>query len=711
MIFSMKKLFLIMLSLVLITGVKADEGMWMLPLIQKLNIQKMQGMGCTLTADQIYSDQHASLKDAVIVFGGGCSGVLVSNQGLIFTNHHCGFDAIQKASTVDHNYLKNGFAAKTFADEIPSPGLTVKFLVKVEDVTQRVLSQLPDSLTGKLRTDKQDSIEQSIAKEAQQGTDYDAIVKPFFAGNQYYLFVFETFKDIRFVFAPPVSVGKFGGETDNWMWPRHTGDFSVFRVYCSPDGKPADYSKENVPYSPKRFAVISNKGYQPGDFTMILGNPGRTSRYLTSWGVINRMNAANMAMIEVRGVKQNVWKSFMNQNDSINLAYAGKFARSANYWKNSIGMNNAIQKLHIIEDKEKAQKQFTDWVNSDPARKQKYGNVLNTIQVDYQKIFPSQRALNYLRESFITGAELPIIARQADRLIKKNLPKDSLMMKLSELYKDYYPQVDQATLAALLELYKKSVNRADLPAFYAVIDKKFNGSSEKYAAFVFEKSAFSSLAKLTRQLQKGRKHVENDPALAFEQDVHNTFTALEQGDYNTYSAQLNDAERLYEEGIMEMAAQEGKAIYPDANFTMRMTYGTVGGYQPADAVSYRYYTTTKGILQKENETNPEFCVAPELKKAIEENNFGSYIDPKTGDMHVDFLSNNDITGGNSGSPIFNGKGELLGLAFDGNWEAMSGDIVFDPSLQRTINVDIRYILFIMDKVEGAQRLINELTIQ
>lgn len=707
----MRKLFFLLLSLILITGVKADEGMWMLPLIQKLNIQKMQGMGCTLTADQIYSDQKASLKDAVIVFGGGCSGVLVSNQGLILTNHHCGFDAIQKASTVEHNYLKNGFSAKTLADEIPSPGLTVKFLVKVEDVTKRVLSQLPDSLTGKLRTEKQDSIEQAIAKEAQQGTDYDAVVKPFFAGNEYYLFVFETFKDIRFVFAPPASVGKFGGETDNWMWPRHTGDFSVFRVYCSPDGKPAAYSKENVPYTPKRFAVISNKGYQPGDFTMILGNPGRTSRYLTSWGVNNRMNATNMAMIEVRGVKQNVWKSFMNQNDSINLAYASKFARSANYWKNSIGMNNAIRKLHIIEAKEEAQKQFTKWVNSDPQREKKYGNVLKTIQEDYQKIYSSQRALNYLRESFVTGVELPLIARQANNLIKKKLPQDSLMIKLSDLYKDYYPQVDQATLAALLDLYKKSVNTADLPAFYNVIDKQFKGNTEKYSAYLFDKSAFSSLAKITRLIKSGKNHFENDPAIAFEQDVHNTMTELQKGDYNVYSNQLNDAERLYEAGIMEMAAQEGKALYPDANFTMRMTYGTVGGYNPADAVTYRYYTTTNGILQKENESNPEFHVAPELKRAIENKDFGPYLDAKTDDMHVDFLSNNDITGGNSGSPIFNGKGELLGLAFDGNWEAMSGDIVFDPDLQRTINVDIRYILFIMNQVEGAKRLINELTIE
>lgn len=706
----MKKLLILLLSIVLLTGVRADEGMWMLPLIQKLNIQKMQGMGCVLTADQIYSDQHSSLKDAVIVFGGGCTGVMVSNQGLIFTNHHCGFDAIQKASTVEHNYLKNGFAAKTMADEIPSPGLTVKYLVKIEDVTDRVLSQLPETLSGKVRTEKQDSIEQAIEKEAEKGNDYDASVKPFFAGNEYYLFVYQTFKDIRFVFAPPASVGKFGGETDNWMWPRHTGDFSVFRVYCSPDGKPAAYSKDNVPYSPKRFAVISNQGYQAGDFTMILGNPGRTSRYLTSWGVTNRMNSANMSMIEVRGAKQDVWKSFMSKDDAINLAYASKFARSANYWKNSIGMNKAIRKLNIIGVKQAAEKSFMEWVAKSPEREKKYGNVLNTMKEDYQKIYPYSRALNYLRESLMSGVEMPRIAFQANRLIEKNLPQDSLMMQVTELYKDYYPEVDKATLVAMLNVYKKSVDADALPEMYATIDKRFKGDYQKYADDLFKKSDFTSPDKILKKMKSGKKNFAKDPAIVFEEDVMKAFGTIRKGEYTKLSNQLDDAERVYEAGIMEMAAEQGKALYPDANFTMRMTYGTVGGYHPADAVTYNYYTTTAGVLEKENESDPEFQVPAELKKAIEDKNYGAYVDTKTGEMHVAFLSNNDITGGNSGSPIFNAKGELLGLAFDGNWESMSGDIVFEPDLQRTISVDVRYILFIMDKVEGAKRLIDELTI-
>ena len=368
----MKKILIVMLSLCLFTAVKADEGMWMLPLIEKLNIQKMNGMGLTLTADQIYSDKNVSLKDAVVVFGNGCTGVMVSNLGLVFTNHHCGFDAIQKHSTVEHNYLKNGFTAEKLEDEIPSPGLSVKFLVSVTDITERVISQLPETLLGKARVDKQDSIIRAIQKETEKGTQLIASVKPFYSGNEFYLFTYEEFTDVRFAFAPPTSIGKFGGDTDNWMWPRHTGDFSVFRVYCSADGKPAKYSKDNVPYSPKRFAAISNQGYKPGDYSMIMGNPGTTNRYLSSFGVSYRMKSSNQSRIDVRGAKQDVWRSFMRADEAINIAYASKYARSSNYWKNSIGMNNAIAKLGVIGEKQNQEKEFTNWINATPERKAKY---------------------------------------------------------------------------------------------------------------------------------------------------------------------------------------------------------------------------------------------------------------------------------------------------------------------------------------------------
>jgi hypothetical protein len=707
----MKKLFILLLVISVFAGLKADEGMWMLPLIQKLNIQKMSGMGLTMTAEEIYSDKNVSLKDAVIIFGGGCTGVMVSNQGLIFTNHHCGFEAIQKHSTVEHNYLKDGFAAEKLSDEIPSPGLSVKFLVKVQDVTDRVISQLPDNMLGKKRIDKQDSIIKVIQTEEEKGNSFSAKVKPFYSGNEYYLFVYQEFTDIRFAFAPPVSIGKFGGDTDNWMWPRHTGDFSVFRVYSDKNGNPAKYSKDNVPYTPKRFATISNQGYVPGDYTMILGNPGTTTRYLSSWGVNNRMKASNQARIDVRGAKQDVWHSFMRVDEAINIAYASKFARSSNYWKNSIGMNKAIIKLETIKEKQEQENAFSTWINASPERQVKYKNVLKTLEEGYAKNYPYTRAMTYLMESLMSGVEMPRIATQVDRLIGKNLPKDSLLIQAADAYKDYYPAVDQATFVAMLNVYKKSVDADALPEIYTVIERKFKGDYARYAKYVFDKSDFTSLEKITKAIKAGKTDFSKDPAIIFARDVRKTMDNIRSDEFLKTTDQIKDAERLFENGIKAMAAETGKPMYPDANSTMRLTYGQVGGYHHADAVDYKYYTTTKGILEKEVPGDEEFDVSPKLKKAILDNNYGAYLDQKTGEMHVAFLSNNDITGGNSGSPIFNAKGELLGLAFDGNWEAMSGDIVFEPDLQRTINVDVRYIMFIMDKIGGAKRLVNELTIK
>ncbi|HPT42671.1 MAG TPA: S46 family peptidase [Paludibacteraceae bacterium] len=706
----MKKISVLLLSLTLFLSVKADEGMWMLPLIEKLNIQKMHGLGLTMTAEEIYSDKNVSLKDAVVIFGGGCTGVMVSPEGLVFTNHHCGYDAIQKHSSVEHNYLKDGFTAKELKDEIPSPGLAVTFLVKVEDVTDRVLPQI-DNLNGKKRNEVQDSICKAISNEATQGTHYTAQVKPFYSGNEFYLFVYEKFTDVRFAYAPPSSIGKFGGETDNWMYPRHTGDFSVFRVYCAPDGKPADYSKDNVPYSPKRFVTISNQGYQPGDYTMILGNPGSTERYLSSWGINERVNNGNKARIEIRGAKQDVWKKYMLANEAINIAYAGKYARSSNYWKNSIGMNSAIEKLKVVAQKQKQEKEFDEWVKADPQRVKKYGTVLKDLEDGYNTIFPYSHALSYLSESLLSGVELPRMASMVKRGIKNNDSSEKILKKAEEFYKDYYPEVDQATFAVLLDAYKKSVTPDALPEIYNTIDKKFKGDYAKYAAYLFDKSVFVSPSKLSAALNKKNYNFEKDPAVIFFNDVLKTMNSLNSKDYVSAVEKIDDAERLYEAGLKEIAAENNTARYPNANFTMRLTYGQVGRYNPADAATYDYFTTTRGILEKENPNDPEFVVPEKLKSAILAKDFGQYVDAKTGEMHVAFISNNDITGGNSGSPVFNAKGELIGLAFDGNWEALSGDIVFEPNMQRTISVDIRYVLFIMEKVGGADRLIKELTIK
>ncbi len=707
----MRKLIVLLLSFTVLAGLKADEGMWMLPLIQKLNVQKMNGLGLSISADEIYSDKNASLKDAVIIFGNGCTGVMVSDKGLVFTNHHCGYDAIQKQSSMEHNYLRNGFTAVKQTDEIPCQGLTVKFLSRIEDVTERLLSQVSDTLTGQKRTDKIDSISKIIQKEIPKKDGYSARVRSFYSGNEFYLFVYQEYTDIRLAFTPPVAIGKFGGETDNWMWPRHTGDFSVFRVYSDSTGKPAKYSDKNVPFSPNRFAAISNKGYQPGDYTMILGNPGTTTRYLSSWGVTNRVKALNQSRIDIRTVKQDVWHSFMRADEAINLAYASKFARSSNYWKNSIGMNRAIGKLNVIAQKQEQEKIFIEWVNKTPERIVKYGNVLKTLEECYTKIYPYSRYANYLRESLQTGIEVPGIASRIEKLISNGMPQDSLIMQLKENYKDYYPVVDQATMIALLEVYKKSVDADALPQFYNEIHKKFKGDFAKYARFVYEKSDFTTIEKITKAIEHNKTDFSKDPAIIFAQEVKKTMDIIRGAEYDKLTDRIHDAERLYENGIKAMATETGKPMYPDANSTMRLTFGKVGGYNGADATEYKYYTTTKGILQKEIAGDEEFTVPTKLKTAIQTNDFGAYIDQRTGEMHVAFLSNNDITGGNSGSPIFNAKGELLGLAFDGNWEAMSGDIIFEPNLQRTINVDVRYILFIMDKVGDAIRLINELNIK
>lgn len=702
----MKKTLVAAVVLLSIFTAKADEGMWMLPSV-KYNIEKMQQMGCTLTAEEIYSDTNVSLKDAVIVFGGGCTGIAVSEQGLVFTNHHCGYGAIQRLSSVEHNYLRDGFTAKELTDEIPAPGLTVKFLVSVTDVTTRVLSSVDETMSIEKRKNTLDSVINVIKKEFEKDSHYVVQVRAMYSGNEYHVFQLEEFKDVRFVHAPPTSIGKFGGDTDNWMWPRHTGDYSVFRVYANAENKPAEYSKDNKPYQPKRFATVSTKGYKPGDFAFIMGNPGSTSRYLTSWGIRNRTQATNQARIDVRGEKQEVWKSFMKADEAINIAYASKYAGSSNYWKNSIGMNGAIAKLGVMARKQEIERNFDQWVKADAARIQKYGKVLADLESNNEKVYRSLRASTYLREALLSGVEMPRIAGALEELAGSKDQRETALKRADEVYKDYYPEVDEATFAVMLETYRKHVDASDLPAFYSEIDKKFKGNYQAYAKSVFARSAFSSREKFIRLLNAGKINVKKDPALQFRKEVLAKLESFESEEITKSNAVIRNAERLFEAGLLEINKAKGIKPYPDANFTMRLTYGSVGGYTPADAVVYNYYSTGRGILEKEIPGDMEFDVPAALKKALVANDVAPYADEE-GRLIVNFLSNNDITGGNSGSPIFNGKGELLGLAFDGNWEAMSGDIVFEPELQRTINVDVRYMLFVMDKIGGAERILKEL---
>jgi len=692
----------------MISPVKSDEGMWMLPLIEQLNIKKMHNMGCCFTTEDIYSNTKVSMKDAVVIFDRGCTGVVVSDQGLVFTNHHCGYGAIHKLSTVEHNYLKNGFTAQTLADELPVPGLTVKFLVSITDVTERVSEALPDSLDFNVRAEKQDSVLRLIKDEYSKDNDYIVQVKSFYSDNEFYVFVLNEFKDIRLAYAPPSSIGKYGGNTDNWMWPRHTGDFAVFRIYADSLGNPVTYQADNIPYTPKKVIPIATQGYQENDFVMILGNPGSTSRYLTSYGINNRIHAINQSRIDVRGAKQAVWESFMQTDEAIHIAYADKYAGSSNYWKNSIGMNQSVEKLKIQDRKRMVEKAFEKQIETTPLYAEKYGNVLPALKRNYELTFPLLHASSYLREALVVGVEMPGIASELQSLVNSNLPFDSIRNRSKEIYKDYVPEVDEATFAVMLKTYRQHVDKRFLPSIYQQIDKKFKGDYRQYAQHVYNRSSFTSHDKFCKRLKAKRIDLKNDPALQFHTAVIKTLSELNSHSYYTSLDSIQHLNRMFETGLKAMNLTDPNKRYPDANSTMRMTYGTIGGYQPADAVTYDYFTTAEGVLEKEIPNDREFHVPNELKTAIQQQDFGAYADKTSGKLFVNFLCNTDITGGNSGSPVFNAHGELLGLAFDGNWEAMSGDIIFEPELQRTISVDVRYMLFIMEKIGGAERLINEL---
>ena len=709
----MKKSNLLIISLFILSllPMRGDEGMWLLPLLDKLNGKKMAEIGITLSADDIYNTNSTSLKDAIVHFGGGCTGEIVSRNGLLFTNHHCGYGSIQALSTVEHNYLKDGYWAMNLKEELPAEGLTVTFLDKFTDITKEF-----EKIVKKSKGN--DSIVKvkynELIENATKGDKHlQASIVAFYGGNTYYLITYRVYEDIRFVGAPPSSIGKFGADTDNWMWPRHTGDFSVFRVYADKDNNPAGYSEDNVPYSPKQFLKISLKGVQENDPTMIIGYPGRTNRFMTSSELIETRDISNAIRIYVRGERQELMMEDMQADPKVMIQYASKYSGSSNGWKKWIGMGETFKKLGVEERRKSEEAKFTEWVNKKPSRVAKYGEALNKVNSAIDARKDAMYNNTYASES-IFKVEIMKIAntvtgafnrmRKADDSKKESIKKE-LLEKCEGFYKNYSAPTDKKITQRMIEIYMEKVSKEFYPTILKEIDSVYSGDITKYVDELFANSIFTDYDKVIKVINENPDFdlVKKDPATLFGVSMHKHYAKMMMA-YKDLKDPY-EGKKEYIAGTLEM--RKGEAIYPDANSTMRLTYGSVLAYSPKDAVIYDYYTTLDGVMEKEDPNNWEFVVPAKLKELWENKDFGQYA-MSNGKMPVAFLSNNDITGGNSGSPILNGNGELLGLAFDGNWESMSSDIIFEPELQRCINVDVRYVLFIIDKFGGAGYLLDEM---
>ena len=695
----MKKLFLLFAAACVTFSAAADEGMWMLPYLQKMNAKDMKARGCKLSAEEIYSMNNSSLKDAIVIFGGGCTGEIVSPDGLLFTNHHCGYGSIQALSSVEHDYLKNGFWAMSRAEEIPAPGLKVRFIRKIVDVTSDVLGAVPDIAGGEERSRLVAEHAEAVKSRFEaENPGMEISVKPFFGGNQFFAFVIEVFSDVRLVGTPPTSIGKFGGDTDNWMWPRHTGDFSIFRVYAGPDNKPADYAPENRPYKAEKFLKVSLNGYDEADFAMIMGFPGSTQRYMTSYEIDRMLEVENPQRIFIRGERQAILKEDMAASDKVRIQYASKYAQSSNYWKNSIGMSRGIKRLDVKGRKQEQEAAFRAWAAKNTLPTEGYVDALDKIRESVEETLPSYASLQYLQEAFLRAVEILTPARYSGSLKGAELEK-----ALKGFYKDYNMPTDRRVAKRMFRIVKE--NCKELPSVFAeVIDKRFGGDTDTYVDYLYDNSVFADEQRALAAVASG-KELKEDPAAVLSESIVGKMRELSKAQKEGRQ-KYADGHRLYIAGLMRM--QPKKAWASDANFTIRLTYGRILPYNPADGIRYNYYTTLKGVMEKENPENPtEFTVPAKLKELYAAKDFGRYANAK-GELPTCFLADCDITGGNSGSPVLNAKGSLIGLAFDGNWEAMSGDVAFEPELQRTIAVDVRYVLFVIDKFAGAGWLLDEL---
>ena len=716
-----KQLFLLLMSAAL-TPVKADEGMWLLPLLKQQNAETMKQLGLNIDIDDIYHPDSTCLKDAVVIFGGGCTGEIISPEGLLLTNHHCGYGSIQKLSSVEHNYLEDGFWATNKSKELPVEGLTVQFVEKIEDVTEYVkkaLAEVKDPtptqyLSGVfLNKLAQEKIGKSYLNEHPW---IRVEIKPLYDGNLYYMYTYKVYSDIRLVGTPPSSIGKFGADTDNWMWPRHTCDFSLFRIYTDPAGNPASYHADNVPLKPKKYFNLSIREIKDNDYTMVIGFPGSTNQFYTSQEVKLRRDVQNAIRIEMRGIRQAEMLDEMLADEATRIQYASKYAGSSNYWKNSIGMNRGIDNLKVIEQKEQEETAFKKWAQS--VNRSQYADALDKINEETRKLETIDTRIYYLTEGLNNGVEFKNVPYSIANRLKKALESknqteiDKAIEALKNAYrafnnKDYNRKVDKRVSKAMIAAYAEKTPPADRPEIFNWIEKKYKGDYNTFVDEAFKKSIFGSDENFDKFIKKPTvKAIENDPMIRFAQSVDDTRRKLYE-ERSPITQEIAIAKKIYTEGWLEM--NKNRATAPDANFTMRLTFGQVLPYRPKDGVEYKSTTTLTGVMEKEDPDNWEFVVPDKLKQLYRTQAFGPYANAD-GTMPNCFISNNDITGGNSGSPVINANGELIGAAFDGNWEAMSGDIVFEPDLQRTISVDIRYILFIIDKFADARHLLDEMTI-
>ncbi len=711
----MKKIVLLFTALLLAlpVKVKADEGMWFLMFIERLNQRDMQKMGLQLTAEEIYSINNHSLKDAIVQFDGGCTAEIISDQGLVLTNHHCGYDKIAALSTPEDDILTNGFWAKDKSSERPANGLSVRFFVRMDDVTKRILSVVNDKMT---EAEREKAINQEISKIQKENDGdgkYTVSVKSFFQGNEYYYFVYEDFNDVRLVGTPPNSIGKYGGDTDNWEWPRHTGDFSLFRVYADRNGKPAEFSTDNLPLKPKHFLPVSIAGIKEGDFSMILGYPGRTNRWMPAQGVEQNIKYAYPAWVEGSKVGMDVMKKHMNESDAVRLNYASKYAGVANYWKNRQGMIDALTQHKTVEVKTANEKEFQKWANK-KKNKAKYGNVITDINAYYAATNLKARHDNYLMTMLRTSNMAAIPYRLMGGINAYDsfdaAKKEDFKAYIAEVYSGQNEALEKEMLAKQLELYATKANEYAIAPYVAQIQKEYHGDFAKYVNEAFSKSIFANQATLDAFLANPSSvNIANDPLLKLSSSIMEHYRA-KSDDLVVLEDKYQKAYRLFVDGLRQ--SNPNKKYYPDANSTLRLTYGTVRDLPRGNKVNdadENWYTTLKGTIAKHKAGDEEFENPQRLIDLYNAKDYGPYAD-KDGTLHVNFLTDHDITGGNSGSPVLNGKGELIGLAFDGNIEAMAGDVIFDPELQRTINVDIRYVLFVIDKFADAKHIVDEMVI-